>query len=217
MSFSKNTEQVEEVQVEDNTSPQDVSFETSSRTQKWGLVKPSVSAWSLVKPSPYSWSSVKPTTVHAWSSVKPTTVAGWNSLKTVAVSQGADNVKGNQVVPRKRSFDSCTGLTSANNQIRKKPRFTLEDRRQAIVTMKDNPKSCSADHYMLGETESGVKFEREKERVVVHTTLRPKDFRSYICAPLTHGLFDNQTKDSHFRNIKNYLTQERLVIYICCH
>jgi hypothetical protein len=126
-------------------------------------------------------------------------------------------VKGNQVVPRKRSFDSCTGLTSANNQIRKKPRFTLEDRRQAIVTMKDNPKSCGADHYMLGETESGVKFEREKERVVVHTTLRPKDFRSYIRAPLTHGLFDNQTKNSHFRNIKNYLTQERLVIYICCH
>ena len=127
MSFSKNTEQVEEVQVEDNTSPQDVSFETSSRTQKWGLVKPSASAWSLVKPSPYSWSSVKPTTVQAWSSVKPTTGAGWssvkpttvarwssvkpttvarwNSLKTVAVSRGADNVKGSQVVPRKRSFD----------------------------------------------------------------------------------------------------------------
>ena len=64
------------------------------------------------------------------------------NLKTVAVSRGSDNVKGNQVVPRKRSFESCTGSTSADNHNRKKARFTSEDRRLAIETMKENPNSC---------------------------------------------------------------------------
>ena len=208
MLFSKNTEKLEEVQVEENTPAQDVSLETFSRTQKWvkpstsykeksyasswGLVKPSASAWSLVKPSPYTWSSVKPTTGDEWSSVKPTTVNGWSlvkpttvngwslvNLKTVSVSRGSDNVKENQVVRRKRSFDSCTGSTSADNHNSKKAHFTSEDRRLAIETMKVNPNSCDADHYMLGATESGVQFEKKnKERVVVQTTMRTKDFRS---------------------------------------
>ena len=101
MLFSKNTEKLEEVQVEENTPAQDVSLETSSRTQKWvkpstsykeksyasswGLVKPSASAWSLVKPSPYTWSSVKPSTSDQWSSVKPTLGDEWRSVKPTTV------------------------------------------------------------------------------------------------------------------------------------
>ena len=31
---------------------------------------------------------------------------------------------------------------------------------------------------MLGDTETGVKFEKEKERVFVHTKMRSKDFEA---------------------------------------
>ena len=116
------------------------------------------------------------------------------------------NVRGSTTSrSNKRSYANCTGSTS-EKCVGKKPRFSLEETRSAIEGMKKNNNGTYSDHYMLGSERSSNGVELHSSDVVmVHTTIRPKDFRSYIRAPLNYGTFNNEKKNCHYRQIKQYV------------
>ena len=51
----------------------------------------------------------------------------------------------------------------------------------------------------------GVQLQKYSDVLMVHIIMSPKDFGSYIRAPLSFGTFNNETKNSHYRHIEQYI------------